>query len=94
VRAAAFLLLLAAAPALAQPPTGSTDPFPGGAIVATVGATYGAVYLLTPFDLDWHLHTSLSRLALQLWPSLLFLLLLLPGPADREPVSGKMISAS
>jgi hypothetical protein len=31
-------------------------------------AGYYAVYLLTPFDLAWHLDSSLVRLLLQLWP--------------------------
>jgi len=31
------------------------------------------VYLLTPHNLYWHLTTSLNRLLMQLWPSLLFL---------------------
>lgn len=33
---------------------------------------YFAIYLITPHDLYWHLNTSLYRLMLQLWPSLLF----------------------
>jgi hypothetical protein len=28
----------------------------------------GAVFLVTPFDLNWHLKTALRRLLLQLWP--------------------------
>ena len=35
---------------------------------------YYLVYVFTPKDLDWHLRTSLSRLYLQLWPSVLFIL--------------------
>ena len=30
------------------------------------------VYILTPHELSWHLDTSLSRLFLQLWPSIVF----------------------
>jgi hypothetical protein len=33
---------------------------------------YFFVYLITPYDLDWHLRTSLPRLLAQLWPSILF----------------------
>ena len=40
-----------------------------------------AVYLTTPFDLDWHLRTSIDRLILQAWP----LLLLALGIAWPEP---------
>ncbi len=36
----------------------------------TVG--YFCVYLITPYDLSWHLTWSLDRILLQLWPSILF----------------------
>ena len=36
----------------------------------SVCAIYYAVYLLTPHDLNWHLFTSLTRLFLHVWPSL------------------------
>jgi hypothetical protein len=39
-------------------------------------AGYFAIYLITPYDLYWHLRFSLNRLFLQLWPSVLFLLFL------------------
>jgi hypothetical protein len=38
----------------------------------SVLAGYFLVYILTPYDLDWHLATSLSRLLVQLWPSIIF----------------------
>jgi len=34
---------------------------------------YFAVYLITPYDIYWHLRFSLPRLFLQLWPSAIFL---------------------
>ncbi|MBK8901887.1 MAG: glycosyltransferase family 39 protein [Anaerolineaceae bacterium] len=34
---------------------------------------YFFVYITTPYDLEWHLKTSLSRLFIQLWPSLVFI---------------------
>jgi hypothetical protein len=37
---------------------------------------YAAVFLITPYDIHWHLRFSLVRLLLQLWPSVLFLLFL------------------
>ncbi len=40
-------------------------------------AGYFAVYLITPYDIYWHLRFSLTRLFLQLWPSVIFLLFLL-----------------
>jgi hypothetical protein len=37
---------------------------------------YFAVYLITPYDIYWHLRFSLGRLLLQLWPSAVFLFFL------------------
>jgi hypothetical protein len=36
-------------------------------------AGYFVIYLITPYDIYWHLRFSLSRLFLQVWPSVLFL---------------------
>ena len=49
-------------------------------------AGYFAVYLITPYDLYWHLRFSLARLFLQLWPSAIFLFFLtIPlGPVASE----------
>jgi hypothetical protein len=44
---------------------------------------YFFVYVLTPMDLIWHLGTSLERLLLQMWPTFLFLLFLVIGPAEE-----------
>lgn len=44
---------------------------------------YFAVYLITPYDIYWHLRFSLTRLFLQLWPSAIFLFFLaVAGRAD------------
>jgi hypothetical protein len=37
-------------------------------------AGYFAIYVITPYDLYWHLRFSLNRLFLQLWPCTIFLL--------------------
>jgi hypothetical protein len=42
-------------------------------ICATVLIGYGAVYLITPEDLQWHIDSSLPRLYLHLWPAFLLL---------------------
>ncbi len=34
---------------------------------------YAAIYVITPYDLRWHLRFSLNRLFLQVWPSALFI---------------------
>lgn len=39
-------------------------------------AGYFAIYVITPYDLYWHLRFSLNRLFLQLWPCTLFLFFL------------------
>ncbi len=53
-------------------------------------AGYYAVYLLSPFDLAWHLDSSLVRLFLQVWPVAVFLWCLLavraaPAAAQTTP---------
>ncbi len=45
------------------------------ALILTL-AGYFAVYLITPYDIYWHLRFSLTRLFLQLWPSMIFLFFL------------------
>lgn len=35
-------------------------------------AGYFTLYLITPYDLEWHVRSSFHRLLLQLWPALLF----------------------
>ncbi len=43
-----------------------------------------AIYVITPYDLYWHLRFSLNRLFLQLWPCAIFLFFVsLPGPARK-----------
>ncbi len=56
-----------------------------GITVAALLAGYGAVYLVTPYDLAWQLPTSLGRLLVQVWPALIltgFLALRRPEAAD------------
>jgi len=56
-----------------------------GAAVLLVAGGYFTVYVLTPQRLAWHLETSLDRLLLQLWPSLLLLVALgVPGPEGAD----------
>ncbi len=33
-------------------------------------ASYYLVYVTTPFDISWHVSTSVDRLLVQLWPAL------------------------
>jgi hypothetical protein len=57
------------------------------ALILTL-AGYFAVYLVTPYDLYWHLRFSLTRLFLQVWPSAVFLFFLVVGGAGEE--SGRL----
>lgn len=51
-------------------------------------AGYFLIYLITPYDLYWHLRFSLNRLFLQLWPAAIFLFFLRdPVFSDAESVS-------
>jgi len=46
-------------------------------------AGYFVIYVITPYDLLWHLRFSFVRLCLQLWPSAIFLFFLkVPGRPD------------
>ncbi len=56
--------------------------------VGLVALGYYAVYLITPWNLQWHLDTSLVRLLLQLWPAVIFLwALVVPQAAALAPMS-------
>ncbi len=49
-------------------------------------AGYFGVFILTPHDLAWHLHTAQERLFVQLYPAgLLLYFLLLPAPRQGSP---------
>lgn len=48
-------------------------------IVAMMVVVYFVIYLISPHDLTWHITSSLDRLILQLWPSILLLFFLLAG---------------
>ena len=47
-------------------------------------AGYFAVYLVTPYDIYWHLRFSLMRLFLQLWPSAIFLFFLVVRSSETN----------
>jgi hypothetical protein len=61
-------------------------------VVAMIGsfAVYFGIYLLTPYPLVWHVESSLSRLIIQWWPTMLLLVLWrFPISAARLPVEPK-----
>jgi hypothetical protein len=47
-------------------------------------AGYFVIYLITPYDIFWHLRNSLNRLFLQLWPSAVFLFFLAAPDSVQE----------
>jgi hypothetical protein len=53
-------------------------------ILVVLAAGYYFVYLTTPVPLKWHLETSLDRVLLQLWPSILLTLGLISRPAGSH----------
>jgi len=46
---------------------------PGLSVVLLMLFGYFLVYVITPQNLTWHLNTSIHRLLLQLWPSIILL---------------------
>jgi len=54
-------------------------------------AGYFAIYVITPYDIYWHLRFSLNRLFLQLWPSTIFLFFLFVGGQSRSLSPDKSI---
>jgi hypothetical protein len=52
-------------------------------------AGYFAIYVITPYDLYWHLRFSLNRLFLQLWPCTIFLLFMAIPPFWISPKVSK-----
>lgn len=43
-------------------------------------AGYCAIYLTSPYDLKWHIGTTLNRLILQLWPTIIFIYFMIVSP--------------
>jgi hypothetical protein len=52
----------------------------GALTLVLLWAGYFVVYLTTPYDLGWHVVTSMDRLLLQTWPALV-LVVMLRGPS-------------
>ncbi len=45
---------------------------------------YFCIYLITPYDLGWHIGTSMDRLIIQLLPSMIFVIFLISVPFNFE----------
>lgn len=60
-----------------------------GVLLVTMLCGHFFIYIVSPFDLNWHLSSSSQRLLIQLWPTLLFLAFLITRPLfDRESEKG------
>jgi len=55
-------------------------------------AGYFMIYLITPYELEWHLRYSLNRLLLQLWPAAVYLFFLTFPVQTAEGESAPQIS--
>jgi hypothetical protein len=44
---------------------------------------YAVVFITTPHPLEWHLFTAVPRLFLQVWPSAIFILILMLSPHSK-----------
>ena len=71
-----------------------TDPSSrtSGIALAMTLAGYFLIYLVTPYDLYWHLRFSLNRLFLQLWPAVIFLFFLRNPILNRSPSDAESVS--
>jgi len=68
-----LLAILYLAAGVKGPPGEKPDFYAPTLTLTLTLAGYFVIYLITPYDIYWHLRFSLSRLFLQVWPSVLFL---------------------
>ena len=65
-----------------------------GAPLLCMLAGFYASYVVTPFDLNWHLATSLSRLIVQIWPGIVFVCFIIPESVVSNVRSGTSTARS
>jgi hypothetical protein len=70
------------------------DVLPVGAVTAAMAVGYFWVYILTPYDLSWHLQTSLGRLTVQLWPAVLLTIFAGLRAPEQTAIPGALESPS
>jgi Na+-driven multidrug efflux pump len=64
-------------------------------IVMLMACGYVLIYILSPHDLDWHLRTSLKRLILHLYPSMLFaFFVFVDSPSAATPTAARGAATS
>jgi hypothetical protein len=79
-------VLVAFIAASGMPGRGATVPHLTFLAIAGMLTVDGLVYVMTPYDLTWHLHTSADRVLLQILPLTVWAGLLLAG--ERDPRTG------
>jgi hypothetical protein len=50
---------------------------------------YFFLFLISPYNLKWHLNSSLYRLVIHVWPSFVYLFFLCAKEADRLTINEK-----
>lgn len=61
----------------------------GWLVIGLMASSYFFVYVITPYEIAGHVDTSISRLSLHLWPSILYVYFLGMRPRVITPVVGK-----
>ena len=56
-------------------------------------AGYFIIYLISPYELNYHLMTSLNRLYMHLWPSAVFLFFMMARTPEEALISKDVISS-
>ena len=64
-----------------------------GAVLLLMLAGHFVIYLISPYELNYHLMTSLNRLYMQLWPSAVFLLFMAARTPEEALISKDVISS-
>ncbi len=49
-----------------------------------MAGSYFFAYLISPYDLNWHIQMSIERLFFQIWPSMIFLTFMLAKPIELK----------
>jgi hypothetical protein len=65
----------------------------GGAVLVLMLAGYFAIHLIAPYELNYHLMTSLNRLYMQLWPSAVFLFFMAVRAPEQALAGGTETAA-
>lgn len=80
------VLLVALAWLAPRPSVGGPGAWTAGAAVLLLLAVFFVVYVMTPHSIAWHIQTSWTRLVTQLWPTMVWWAIAVPGPMrPRSP---------